>query len=717
MTIGQKVAGAAFMSLLASALNQPEFNWCQADQMLTTVLPAALDSVFETLTGDLFSCYTKDYVEEGTKPIIWPSDPILNHHLRKLVSTTISAIVDHTSTCCPAVDHIHLTAFCRRLDDAWMMVAGLSSRDAVDLTMRGYSIKMASTKAYELAEDQIASLLSGDLEDLAARKPLSREEWKILLRDLVLLCSVDKEREVVLSDETYEILSANLEESFILGVFSALCHKSDDAEAAYKKVQILKANQLLKELEQRFVGLRRDILPQLENHQEQMTRLQESLGRIQDQLRLDSTPPSKDFPQPKRRGEISDFWFHQEWTSFQGRLKEIDALKRFLNDPQSKGVIQKFRWGVLLGQAGSGKSRLALHVGKDAEARLAGEKPDGWQMLYLRSPGNGGTFNGWTTWRPEFPTLVIIDYAASRKEDVWSIIRTLARRGEALGAGSLSKPVRVLLLERSAAQSLLQNGFEELEGEPEFVWVNRSHHRFNAGPIVSDKLGPLVLPPLDDFTLSRLLFQVYQDKGGKGMSCHPMVFVERLRGIRHDSRPLFAMLLGSRLAEDLEATDLRPYELATWLLTQEHRRWKKYKRDHPELDEKVLHLLSLVCICDELEFKRATNTDLDFLPSTEHIEDLCHIVFSYGGGYRDGVLTALKPDYLRELYVLLRLSQGEFPLSENCEAVKRHTKDLIRYIAQHEEYYPMKPFVTNAAQSFPALTTQDLIPLWVRADA
>ena len=688
MTLSQKAAGTGFLALLTTVISQPGLKDCGLDQLLSSGIPTAVGSLSASVAANLFSDYTKELIDNGNKAIVWPSEAILNHHVRKLVSTAIAGIIDHKSSECIPEDHLDLTAFCLRMDKAWEMTAGLSSPEAVTL-----------------AEAQLPQLLTGGLEDMVNRKPLTEEEWTTLLKSLIMLSNDGKDLQIAVSEGTLKKLASELETNFVAGLFSALCHASPDSESAYKKIQILKLNEIQDQLASRFESFQEEFKSQLQNHASELARIREQLTLIETQLTLQSTPPSKQFSSKRQTEGISAFWFHSEWTTFQGRSDEYRALKSFLNGEE--GADPEFRWAVVLGQAGSGKSRISLQLGKDSEALLVAGKPGGWQMLYLESSRDSERFARWEEWMPAFPTLIIIDYAASRRENVWQIIKVLTRRANALGPSKLPKPVRVLLLERSAAKALLEVGHEDLCREPESALVTKAHFRFAGDVELQGRLRPLYLSALDNFTLSRLLYQTYEERQGKGMNRHPLVYIDRLNEIPSDSRPLFAMLLGTRLAEDLNAADLRPRELAEELLKEENARWKKYSLDHPELNEKMLHLLTLACVCDGVEAEKAISTGLSYLPGNEPIEALARVVFSWGGGYEDSQFSSLQPDFLRELYVLLRLTKGALCLSEGEAAVKRDTKHLLEVIYEKKLFEPDVSFYFNALQNFPELAQNE----------
>ena len=117
------------------------------------------------------------------------------------------------------------------------------------------------------------------------------------------------------------------------------------------------------------------------------------------------------------------FYYGARWAAFVGRDRELEALQRFVDDSGP------FRWWMVIGAGGLGKSRLALEFA----LRLGGR----WRAGFLAQEEWD-----WGSWRPTRPTLLIADYVSARVEDVRRLALALARRRD------LAFPVRLLLLER-----------------------------------------------------------------------------------------------------------------------------------------------------------------------------------------------------------------------------------------------------------------------------
>lgn len=126
--------------------------------------------------------------------------------------------------------------------------------------------------------------------------------------------------------------------------------------------------------------------------------------------------------------------FRKRHVPLLGREQEMATLRRFRELPEA------FRWAVVTGPGGVGKSRLALEVCLE----IAGP----WRAGFL---DRNEQFAHWESWRPARPTLIVIDYVAERAERIRYILSTLLGRSDDPGRATeapLRHPVRVLLLER-----------------------------------------------------------------------------------------------------------------------------------------------------------------------------------------------------------------------------------------------------------------------------
>lgn len=146
---------------------------------------------------------------------------------------------------------------------------------------------------------------------------------------------------------------------------------------------------------------------------------------------------------------------HNAFIELYGREKELNGLKDFINQDG------RFRWRVYYGPGGIGKTRLGNEFAKHSLT-------EGWYAGFLDGTTlqNFAGWDGLSTWKPFAPTLIIVDYAASKIRNLGKLFsRCAALEMEESGPGEF--PVRIILLERHAVES--QGWLDELLGSGEGV--------------------------------------------------------------------------------------------------------------------------------------------------------------------------------------------------------------------------------------------------------
>lgn len=123
---------------------------------------------------------------------------------------------------------------------------------------------------------------------------------------------------------------------------------------------------------------------------------------------------------------ILQYHYTQERIAFCGREEELSQLQAFLNGDDA------FSWWSITGQAGSGKSRLALE--------LLHRIPAGWFGFFL---DNKATSKDIETFTPFSDTIIIIDYVAGRESFVADCITRLNDL-----FSTTAYKLRILLIER-----------------------------------------------------------------------------------------------------------------------------------------------------------------------------------------------------------------------------------------------------------------------------
>jgi tetratricopeptide (TPR) repeat protein len=142
-------------------------------------------------------------------------------------------------------------------------------------------------------------------------------------------------------------------------------------------------------------------------------------------------------------GQQPSLWLqaHHAFIELKHRDEELADLRGFVS---GAGL---FRWRLMVGEAGMGKTRLAIEFAKQLQSEgLHAGLLDGHGLdLFVRSAGFAG-------WRPPVPTFITVDYAASKKKSLRALLQHLAGleldSGPEAGEVSRTPPVRLLLLER-----------------------------------------------------------------------------------------------------------------------------------------------------------------------------------------------------------------------------------------------------------------------------
>jgi tetratricopeptide (TPR) repeat protein len=152
---------------------------------------------------------------------------------------------------------------------------------------------------------------------------------------------------------------------------------------------------------------------------------------------------------PQRLSKQPSLWLqaYNTFVPMTGREPEMEEL--FQKLIHSEG---SFRWWVMIGEAGMGKTRLAIEFAR----RMTSE---GWHTGLLSGDDLKLFVNNSlaSAWRPHAPTLLIVDYAASKVGDLRRLFVHLsaieAEAQQEADAPGISPPVRVLLLERHADET------------------------------------------------------------------------------------------------------------------------------------------------------------------------------------------------------------------------------------------------------------------------
>ena len=331
----------------------------------------------------------------------------------------------------------------------------------------------------------------------------------------------------------------------------------------------------------------------LQDTEELSAGIDEILARLNPQpaLRLDLL----------ERSHAARMQYGAQWTPMVGRDAELERLAAFLDDDRP------FLWWLVVAAGGAGKSRLALE--------LCQRRGVAWRAGFLVMEASFA----WSTWRPECPTLIVVDYVTPDKaERLQGIIQQLRAPTE-----PFNYPVRLLLLERDGEDS---------------PWYEKLVPAGNQGQAIAQFRfdAPLTLPPLDGAAV-----RAVQEAMTEGAA--PADAVERLDEVDPERRPLFAMLT----AEAAGAGD-REQIVRDYLRREDEHYWQPH--GVTDADRNLLALATMIG-GNGLPVKDAVAIDPGGLLPDARSYDPERLRRMTGRDARDFV-PPLQPDLLGDLFVL-----------------------------------------------------------------
>ncbi|MDR1462693.1 MAG: hypothetical protein LBI68_06120, partial [Azoarcus sp.] len=330
---------------------------------------------------------------------------------------------------------------------------------------------------------------------------------------------------------------------------------------------------------------------------------------------------------------------------------------------------QPLSWWLITGKAGAGKSRAAFEVCRALEAGVVtffragefvkaevepvvGENYSEWKGGFLDLAETA--FEDWEAWRPRQHTLLVLDklvwsyYACIDEKnseedelrsryDVAKIIRLLAQK-EAKGDFGSSR-VRLLFLERE---------YREADGERQpFAWYRELPTYLS----MRHKEEPLTLPPLPPEGLLDIacdMQECVRRNNPESLYVVPKNFIEKLRSIDEEQRPLFAMLLAAYATEDNS-------EKVTRRQVLDYALWREYERILLPLEMEHIPLAMRALLASTLTRGSVGTCRLD---------DMHPLWYSGLGAAAEGDASVFRfypvePDLLGEYLVLIGVSQDD----------------------------------------------------------
>lgn len=338
----------------------------------------------------------------------------------------------------------------------------------------------------------------------------------------------------------------------------------------------------------------------------------------------------------------NDYYYANEGQALVGRQSEQAYIQAFLESPEPVA------WMLMVGGAGSGKSRLGLWAAKQADA--AG---------YIAGFLNRGTkFDEWDQWIIHGETFIVIDYVLRRSGNLKVALDGLIdkRRGH---------KIRVLVIERNPIGDWWSN-------------LQAVSNRYSPLHERGSGTGPTGGPHIDLGSMSHEgsveVFDLLFNELGLPVDWPAERLAIALEQADPKRRPLFARFL----AEAVKSGDYQPSwtarDLASRVLKHElNERWIPQNVDS-------LHANLATAAC------ALKGVDVGWLDTVSCLEGIaprrnsrdqsqCQTIAALGGGFNEGFLPSHEPDTLAELYILDRLSGR--PKLVGDESVARDTRKIL----------------------------------------
>jgi hypothetical protein len=358
---------------------------------------------------------------------------------------------------------------------------------------------------------------------------------------------------------------------------------------------------------------------------------------------------------------------------FMGREQEFKALRDFLCDER------EFCWWLVTGAGGLGKSRLALE--------FCLRYGNAWRMGFL--PRDGREID-WRHWRPEEPTLMVVDYASLRSAQLNQIVGVLYGR-----TNPLQFPVRILLLERGISKHWWDS----------FMGDRGTHERYAVE--LSQYGEPLALTPLEKNNISELMLFISQKLADQSMEN----VLERLTQIDPQCRPLFAAIAADAIES---GRDLRNWDttqlLADLLGREQDRIWAA-----AGVTEADKNLLALATLGQGIPLEVVNNPPTAIeLPKPG--KDLQQRYEAITGKKLEETFQPLEPDIVGEFYVLELLNNDSVfestAVSDYWQASYKISSPFV-FIERCILDFPQHPVTTKlATQCFHSLNLERATEDW-----
>jgi tetratricopeptide (TPR) repeat protein len=345
-----------------------------------------------------------------------------------------------------------------------------------------------------------------------------------------------------------------------------------------------------------------------------------------------------------------------EHDYFEERGSDIEFLKRFLAWADDSRRQTGFRWTLVTGSAGEGKTRLAIQFLSVAETLM-------FRVGFLPTT-RAEEFDA-VHWRPKKPTLIVIDYPAESPAVVARLLREFASTAV---REELKYPLRVLLLEREAAGDwfkIIAPVGSDVRGYCYSENAKSFEHQISplsSTALLSIMRGRLSNRILSDDMLLDMLARVdphTRDKDGSQQRLGRPLFAAATAMAIADVVPEDCNALTAEVViyavglKDILARVIERERERFWFIGNTRDRYAEKRR--LDLHENLLVVATIALDLPRESYDDACPTEArQYLPNIENLDiDRYHRM---AGGNPTVTLSRLQPDILGELFVLDRLA-------------------------------------------------------------
>lgn len=399
------------------------------------------------------------------------------------------------------------------------------------------------------------------------------------------------------------------------------------------------------------------------------------LEQIEAMVATLASPPLVRKNQKLAEGGSNRFYFGAQKVPFFGRENELGLINDDFKKtaPEHNNQRGDFRWMVIHGPGGAGKSRLGLEI-----ALSWGEEASFVEKEKI------GAFN-WRQWRPATPTLLIVDYPAARPHDTGKLMQAIADNA---ASDAHFPPVRLILLERSYDDTwrdkLFQGERAGLVREAEFL----KEQGLNLEPVAN--LWPVfeAMIPADNLPEREATLRKLED-------------------IDPQRRPLFAAFFADAIARGVYDTQWSRTELVDSVLTHSEEKywWTDFYGDIYDRS-KIKRLAAIITMSGGLPRDKIKNLcdRFELLPDWDGARLPHRLSLICGYDAKEKRALPMEPDMLGELFALEQIRQTrrddadfaahmlDLPFESDgdiaYDAIRRMLRDFPDHGGWPEKYLP-----------------------------